>query len=255
MRVTVCELPHESAALADAWTALCDHTARNSSELVLLPEFAMVEPVWETEHFDAQRWKAAEARSDMWLLRFGELRVPYVVGTRPITADGRRFNEGYLWSAEGLTPLRRKFFLPDEPGNWETRWFDKGDATFPGFHAGALCFGFNICTELWALETYSSYAASNAQVVMTPRATAASTTEKWRAAGIVAAVRSGAFGISSNRVDPTGACGGAGWIISPDGNILAETTSDDPFATVDIDLSTASDSRVTYPRYIFSSRT
>ena len=38
MRVTVCELPHEPETLAAAWTALCEHTVRHSSELVLLPE-------------------------------------------------------------------------------------------------------------------------------------------------------------------------------------------------------------------------
>src|SRR6185436_3805649 len=49
-----------------AWTALCEHTARHSSELVLLPEFAMVEPVWQDETFDACRWAAAQALSDVW---------------------------------------------------------------------------------------------------------------------------------------------------------------------------------------------
>jgi N-carbamoylputrescine amidase len=255
MRITVCELPHEPAALAGAWAALCEHTAQNSSELVLLPEFAMVEPVWESELFDAQRWCAAEAWSDTWLQRLPELGVQHVIATRPITVDGRRFNEGYLWSADAsLTPLRRKFFLPNEPGNWETRWFDKGDAIFPEFHAGALSFGLNICTELWALDTYRAYAGGEAQVIMSPRATAASTTAKWLAAGVVAAVRSGAFSVSSNRVDPTGSCGGVGWIISPDGNIVATTTHDTPFATVDIDLASSGAARNTYPRYIFNGR-
>jgi N-carbamoylputrescine amidase len=253
MRITVCELPHEPEALATAWTGLCQHTVENSSALVLLPEFAMVEPVWESELFDGARWNAAEARSDVWLQRLDELGVAHVVGTRPVTIDGRRFNEGYLWSAaEGLTPLRRKFFLPTEPGNWETRWFEKGDSAFPEFHADELSFGLNICTELWALETYASYAAGSVQAIMTPRATGAATTAKWLSAGVVAAVRSGAFSVSSNRVDPTGACGGVGWIISPDGKILATTTREDPFATVDIDIALAAAARNTYPRYVFN---
>ena len=37
MRVTVCELPHETEALAAAWAALCEHTRAQESELVLLP--------------------------------------------------------------------------------------------------------------------------------------------------------------------------------------------------------------------------
>ena len=52
MRVTVCELPHRAHALAEAWKALVEHTVANASELVLLPEFAMAEPVWEFEQFD-----------------------------------------------------------------------------------------------------------------------------------------------------------------------------------------------------------
>ena len=253
MRVTVCELPHEPAALDAAWAALCTHTRQNASELVLLPEFAMVEPVWESERFDAGRWSAVEALSDSWLARLSELHAPYVAGTRPVTIRGRRLNEGYLWSAEkGLTPLRSKFFLPAGPGNWESHWFEKGDAAFPVFHAGGLSFGVNICTELWALETYADYARLGVNAILSPRATAAATTAKWMSAGVVAAVRSGAYSVSSNRVDPTGECGGVGWIIDPDGVIRAATTKQAPFATVDIDLTAADAARRSYPRYVFA---
>lgn len=253
MRVTVCELPHEPEALAAAWAALCEHTRREHSELVLLPEFAMVEPVWQDEIFDADRWVAAQALSETWRHRLPELRAAHVVGTRPVTIDGRPFNQGSLWSASGdVMPLRRKFYLPDEPGSWEARWFDRGDSDFPEYHAGACSFGLNICSELWALETYAAYAARGVQIVLSPRATAAATTAKWLSLGVVAAVRSGAFSVSSNRVDPTGACGGVGWIIDPSGNLLAQTSADAPSATVDIDLSASA--RHEYPRYVFSAR-
>jgi N-carbamoylputrescine amidase len=248
MRVTVCELPHEPGALAAAWAALCEHTARHASELVLLPEFSMVEPVWQDERPDAARWIAAQALGESWRKRLSELRVAHVVGTRPVTIEGRPFNQGFLWSASGdLAPLRRKFFLPEEPGSWEARWFDRGDADFPEYRAGALSFGLNICTELWALETYAAYAARGVQVVLSPRATAAATTAKWLSVGVVAAVRSGAFSLSSNRVEPTGACGGVGWIIDPHGHVLARTSPEAPFATADIDLSAAVAAQRGYP--------
>ena len=253
MRVTVCELPHEPQALTAAWAGLCQHTSRNESELVLLPEFAFVDPVWEAERFDPARWAAAMALTDVWLQRLPELRAEHVVGTRPVSINGRRFNEGYIWSpAAGLTPLRRKFFLPDEPQSWEARWFDKGDPVFPAFHAGGLSFGLNICTELWALETYAAYVEQRVHVILSPRATAAATTAKWLSVGVVAAVRSGAFSLSSNRVDPTGACGGVGWIVRPDGQVLAITTPESPFATIDIDLAASAAARVGYPCYVFS---
>src|SRR5258708_39102753 len=120
MRVTVCELPHEPGALADAWTALCEHTVRHSSELVLLPEFAMVDPLCQNEIFDAARWAAAQTLSDFWRHRLPELRAAHVVRTRPVTIDGRPFTQGLLWAAPGtLGPLCSKFYLPDEPGNWQ----------------------------------------------------------------------------------------------------------------------------------------
>lgn len=253
MRVTVCELPHEAHALAAAWAALCEHTRSHRSQLVLLPEFAMLEPVWESEYFDSDLWRAALALSDVQLRRLPELRAEYVVGTRPACVDGRRLNQGYLWSVDaGVQPLRSKCFHPDEPGNWEAAWFDKGDPTFPAFSVGPVSFGLNICTELWALETYADYAALDIEVLLLPRATSLATTRTWLAGGVVAAVRSGAYSLSSNRVDPTGACGGGSWIIDPTGEVLAITSAAEPFVTRDLDLTKAAEAKNTYPRYVFS---
>ena len=220
---------------------------------MLLPEFALVEAVWEEKRFDQVRWAAALTESETQCERLRELQAEYVVGTRPASIDGRPFNEGYLSSGRGgLTPLRRKFFLPDEPGGWEARWFDRGDPDFPAFQAGALWFGLNICTELWALETYADYADRGVPVILCPRATGAATAAKWLSVGVVGAVRSGAFSVSSNRVDPTGACGGGGWIIGPDGRILASTTAEAPFATIDIDLAASAAAQAGYPCSVFS---
>lgn len=252
MKITVCELPHVPAQLSAAWTALCEHTARQRPELVVLPEFAFVEPFWESEHFDLARWDAGVAGCKAWLERLPELGATRVIGTRPVTVAGQQFNEGFLWSADqGLTALRRKYFLPAEPGGWESTWFSRGDREFPAFAAGEMRFGLNICTELWALETYGAYAADNVSAIISPRATARATTSKWLAAGVVAAVRAGAYSLSSNRVHDDGSCGGAGWIINPDGAVLAKTSSEVPFVTLEIDLGAASAAKRTYPRYVF----
>jgi len=253
MRVTVCELPHESRAFAAAWAALCEHTRANASELVLLPEFAMLEPVWESERFDAARWSALEIQAAGQIRRLPELGAEFVVTTRPARMNGRRRNQGFLWSAPaGVQPLRSKYHLPEEPGTWESTWFEKGDPEFPVFRAGSASFGLNICTELWALETYPAYAARGVELLLSPRATAAATIVTWLALGIVAAVRSGTFSLSSNRVDPTGACGGRGWIIDPGGDLLAVTSAAEPFATRDLDLTKAAKAKASYPRSVFA---
>jgi N-carbamoylputrescine amidase len=253
MRVTVCELPHEPGALADAWAALCEHTATQASQLVLLPELAMVEPVWESEVFDPERWREIETRCAVQLARLSELRSAFVVGSRPRTHAGRRLNQAYLWDAcAGVQPLRSKYFLPQEPGSWEGTWFEGGDPAFPVFRAGPVSFGVNICTELWALETYASYAARGAELLLSPRATALATSGRWLAMGVVGAVRAGAFSLSSNRVDAGGGYGGTGWIIDPAGEVLATTSPAEPFVTREIDLTTATAAKRSYPRYVFS---
>src|SRR4051812_23808917 len=99
LRVTVCELPDTPSALGFAWDALCEHTKRNHSEVVLLPEFSMVDALGRYESFDSARWACAQALSDKWLTRLAELGAGFVVGTRPATIDGRPFNRGFLWSA------------------------------------------------------------------------------------------------------------------------------------------------------------
>lgn len=254
MRVTVTELPHEPWALEAAWAELCRHTKSEGSELVLLPELAFVEPVWESDRPSAERLEAIVSLSHQWLQRLPELGVPTVVGARPQRDSGDTFIEAFCWTNEnGPTPLRRKHFLPDDPGAREARWFARGEPAFATFATGELTFGVNICTELWALETFGGYAAAGGvQAILTPRATEAATFDKWLALGRVAAVRSGAYSLSSNRVDPTGTCGGRGWIIDPDGRVLATTNAEEPFSTVDIDLALPAAARSTYPRPVFA---
>jgi N-carbamoylputrescine amidase len=253
LKVTVCELPHEPGELAVAWKALREHVHERQSELVLLPEFAFVAPPWNEHAFDSGRWAECVALCDAWLRRLRELETAHVVGARPVTVYGRHFNEGFLWSRpKELAPLRRKFFMPDEPGGWEARWFARGDRKFPRYTAGGFAFGLNICTELWALESYATYAAMNVHAVLCPRATTSETRNKWLAIGTVAAVRAGAYCLSSNRVTGDGAMGGMGWIIGPDGEVLALTSRDAPFATVDIELDAAVAAKLSYPRYVLA---
>lgn len=72
--------------------------------------------------------------------------------------------------------------------------------------------------------------------------------KKWLAGGRAAAVVSGCFCLSSNRCE--GSMGGMGWLLDPDGGILALTSEEEPFITMDIDLTAAEEAKHTYPRYV-----
>jgi N-carbamoylputrescine amidase len=110
-----------------------------------------------------------------------------------------------------------------------------------------------ICTEMWFFEWARHYAASKADLICVPRVTPHGSVKKWLAGGQAAAVCAGAYCLSSNIWNPPGGradCGGLGWVISPEGDILAETNAHSPFATVEVDLEFARKSKETYPRYV-----
>lgn len=44
--------------------------------------------------------------------------------------------------------------------------------------------------------------------------------------------------------------GGRGWIINPDGKVLATTDEKSSFVTIEIDLKEAETAKTEYPRYI-----
>jgi N-carbamoylputrescine amidase len=262
MIVTVCQLRVEQAAgpLED-WAALVKHARAQHSDLVLLPEMPFYPWPFGAPRFDAVTWRALEEAHQSWLPRLSDLAPAVVAGSRPVTRRGRRYNEGFLWSdAGGYRAVHDKVFLPDEPGFWEASWYERGEDDFA---AAPLrpdardegCAGFLICTELWSMEKARAYGQAGAQLVLTPRATEQRTVDKWLAAGRVAAVIAGAFSLSSNHYHERGEAarlGGQGWVVDPDGEVLALTTPARPFASVDIDLERAVAARKSYPRYVWS---
>jgi N-carbamoylputrescine amidase len=85
---------------------------------------------------------------------------------------------------------------------------------------------------------------------VTPRLSARGSVDKWLAGGRAAAVVSGAYSLSSNRASEAQDYGGRGWVVSPDGEVLASTSPAAPFATVDVDLALAERAKSSYPRYV-----
>jgi len=252
MRVTVTQL--DAAALDAEWAALRHHTSNQESDFVLLPEMPFSPWLAATQDVDPDAWARAVDRHETWLDRVGELGAKVVVGTRPVVDGDRRFNEAFVWTPGGVTPWRRKTYLPDEPGFWEATWYERGPVAFPAEATPFGPIGTQICTEMWFFEHAREYAREGVRLLTTPRATEGATVDKWLAGGRVAAVCAGAFSLSSNHTGSYGpvTMGGQGWIIAPDGDVLATTSDDRPFVTLDVDLDLAELAKSTYPRYVDS---
>jgi N-carbamoylputrescine amidase len=255
MKVTVCELPNESAALEDAWDNLCQHTKEHASELVLLPEMPFYRWLANTRDTNSKQWEVAVRTHLDWLTKLEDLAPATVVSTRPIIAQGIPHNVGFVWDiAHGQVDVHTKYYLPDESGFWEATWYSRGKKEFESFQTSKGKIGFLICTELWFAQHAREYGQQGVQLLVCPRATPTSTAPKWVIGGQAAAIVSGAFCISSNLSGKTSdGCdfAGVGWIIEPEeGKILGLTSSDQPFLTIDLDLSISDKAKETYPRYV-----
>jgi N-carbamoylputrescine amidase len=255
VKVTVCEISNDPDRFASEWKALVAHASEEGSDLVLLPEMPF--STWLCRHRspDPQAWSEAVEAHDRWMDRLVELAPSAVVGTRPVIDGGARFNEGFVKEAHReYQAVHRKVYLPDEEGYWEASWYQPGPGGFSPVSFRGVRAGFLICTEMWFFERARDYGRGGVQLLLCPRATPLASRSKWIAGGRVAAVVSGAYCLSSNFRGPNGPkgmFGGAGWVIEPEeGDIIAATTPDRPFATVEVDPAVADAAKSTYPRYV-----
>jgi N-carbamoylputrescine amidase len=255
MRLTVCELPNDPDDFTHAWQALVEHVGENEADLVLLPEMPFYRWLPQTNEVDPTEGERAVRAHEQWIGGLDELAPATVVSSRPfIDGDGRR-NVGFVWqSGTGAVDIHAKHYLPDEPGFWEASWYQRGNGDFSIADTSVAKIGFLICTELWFTQHAREYGKQGAHILVCPRATPTSTAPKWLAGGRAAAVVSGAFCLSSNLAGTTsdgGDFAGVGWIVEPEeGEVLGQTSTEQPFLTLDVDLAAADRAKLTYPRYV-----
>jgi len=248
MKVTVCEFPDEADRQGPAWTALVDYVAETRPDVVVLPEMPFCQWIFVGDRVDEKLWQQALDRHDTMIGRFGELATGWVMSSRPIEHAARRMNEAFLWSAgTGYLRVRRKWYLPDAPTARETTWFASGDKNFTAVWADGLQVGFQLCSEMMFPEHARDLGFAQAHMIAQPRASSGG--KRWRIASEMSAIASGSYVASANRRSfERDWFGGGSWLLSPEGQALAETSVEHPFATAEIDLDTAERAKRSYPR-------
>lgn len=245
MKVTVCQLRNGRGTLTAEWDRLLEHVRAQRSELVLLPEMPFYSWFPTPREFDASTWQEAVKAHEDSEKRLSELSPAVVLGTRPVNFGALRYSAGFMWNAaEGISEtVHVKTCLSNEDGAWETSWYEKAVADFEAFRVGAARVGMLIGLELWLPDQARAYGEDGTHIIAIPRADRSGDSDgdkagsEWLEGGRAAASASGAYCISSSRGGHGHAAGGAGWIIAPDGQTLATTSADTPFASADLDLS------------------
>jgi N-carbamoylputrescine amidase len=224
------------------------------SELVLLPEMPFCPWFAWSPEYDHFIWESAVKAHQEATSLLERLSPALVCGSRPVNKQGKRHNEAFIWDQKsGFRSAHTKYYLPNEEGYWEASWYERGNGYFDPIQAGIALLGFVICTDIWFFQHPRSYGKKGVHLIACPRATPRSTLDKWLVGGQAAAVVSGAFALSSNKISREGKeadLGGQGWILGPNGKVLGLTSHEQPFLTLELDLKKADQAKQTYPRYV-----
>lgn len=254
MRVAVCEAAPQMLQGDTDWLQLTELSRKQRPDVFLLNEMPFGRWISAEPHPDRERLLASHNVHDHGLDHLAELGAAAVLGSRPTLENERSVNQAFVWtSADGLTAVHTKQFFPDEPGYYEARWFERGELRFGIAQAGEIKVGFLTCTDVMFPEWARYYGRRGVHVIAVPRATPAPSLQRWQTMMAAAAMISGCYIISSNRVgaDESGQeFGGCGWIIDPAGQVRAETSAQHPVVAAPIDVQLVEQAQAGYPAYV-----
>ena len=254
MKITVCELSAEMLPQSAEWAAFASRVKRESPDVLLLNEMPFGPWIAAGEKPDRSVVERSQQLHQQGLAGLRELGVPTVLGTIATDQDGCNVNQAFVWTAEkGAVGAHTKQYFPDEGGFYEARWFGAGQTHFRVVEAGILRVGFLICSEVMFNEHARHYGRSGAHLIAAPRATPVGSLGRWLVALRMAAIVSGCYVASSNRggTDSKGLrFGGCGWIVDPNGEVVAQTSTATPVASYDLDIDFAARAQREYPCYI-----
>jgi predicted amidohydrolase len=231
MKITVCELPDQRKSFDKAWGDLVDHVGAQKSELVVLPDMPFSSWFAGSDRFDRGVWAAAVRDHDEWEHRLRELGPAIVMASRPVDFGNERYDEGFLWEEPlGMLSVHAKSFLPDVQGAREGSWYDSATAEFVPLEVRGLRIAMLIGGEMWAPRGYEE---EHLDVLAIPRAGDMAALGDCVQRACSLAQHAHAFAVSSNR---SGTFGGQAWIISPEGQLLGQTSADAPFLSMEVAL-------------------
>lgn len=244
----------ELAPDSSAWDALRRVLDAETPDLFLLNEMPFGAWIAAAPAFDGDVWKRACAAHEEGVRRLEELGCAVVVASRARELDRWRVNEAFVWTTnDGAVGAHTKQFFPDEEGYYEARWFERGERHFNVVPAGDAQVGFLLCTEIMFNEHARHYGRNGAQLILAPRAVGKTSRPRWLVAMRMAAIVSGCYVLTSNRggTDSKGQLfGGAGWIIDPEGELVAQTSEATPVVFHDIDMDFVARAQAEYPCYV-----
>jgi len=252
MRVGFVQWPDGLIPDTDLWSALAADVTSSASDVLITNEMPFGPWLATSPTFDAKRAKESVRIHQDGLGALQALELPIVISSRPVIAGARLANESFILERGSYHFLHQKHFFPAEEGWFESEWFRTAKPGFEVVETGGLRMGALLCTELMFNERARAYGRAGAHIIAVPRATGRSLAH-WKTAGAMAAIVSGCYVVSSNRVgSSTGGptFGGGGYAFAPDGSLLSESSEEHSIVVFDLDKELAEDQKSRYPVYV-----
>ena len=252
MNIAICQLPDGLTHDSLAWERFERRVERARPDVTLLNEIPF--GPWAARESAFDEYLAAESIEAHTAALPALRALPgAVISSRPVRGGDRLANEGFLLADGKYQAVHHKQYFPQESGFFESAWFRASRVGFETFDYRGTRFGMLLCTEIMFTEWARHYRRRGAHVIVVPRASG-TTLDTWHTAARMAAIVSGCYVLSSNRVsarlDVEPLFGGAGLAYSPTGELLHETTDGLPLAVVPIDVELVRHAQRQYPCYV-----
>ena len=158
LNCTVGDLEGNSAKILD----VCRRARDASAAIVLTPELSLCGyPPEDLLLRDGFYRDCDEALARL----AAQVQGVIVIVGHPARADGRYYNAASVLQDGRITATYHKQALPNDTVFDEKRYFDPG-ATPCVFNVGGVCFGINICEDIWTAQGPSAAKAAGAQVLL-----------------------------------------------------------------------------------------
>jgi len=252
VRIAFVEWPEALSPQGSRWSALVDSVIAVHPDILVTNELPFGPWLADSTAFSENDAHLSILAHEKGLEGLIGLSIPAVISSRPVWNGKRLANEAFVVESGVVRPLHRKQYFPNEPGWFETEWYSGDGSGFQVADVLGIQVGVLLCTEAMFNEHARAYGKQKSSLLVVPRASGANI-EPWKIAGAMAALVSGAYVVSSNRVGlSTGGTrfGGGGFAYAPQGQLLAVTDSAQAVQAFDLDPELSVSAQLAYPCYV-----
>ena len=249
MKVTFIESPEGLMVSSKEWEHLKKIISAEKSDVLIMNEMPFGQWLAASNCFDENLATNSISDNANSLEALNGLEIPLVLSSRPLAYNKKLVNEAFALENGDYLFAHQKHYFPNEEGFYEPVWFEPEIKGFTILKTKTLSVGILLCTELMFNEWARFYGKQGAQLIAVPRATGQSY-EHWKTAASMAAIASGCYVVSSNRVgrcDESLIFGGKGFAYAPDGSFIAETSIENPVVSFEMDLDKVKKQKLLYP--------